>query len=331
MRVRFARTRVPLYAVAAIVAATLAFVPLPYALILPGRAVDLRDVVSVQGHPPPAARYYMTDVEFLPRVTAFQLLDALEPGARVLRERQVVPQSVSPSQYDAISREEMSESQTVAAYVAERAAHLPVGRLQSKVYVVYFSSLSKARGVLREGDVLLEVAGRPVSDTPAVLRALAAVRAGSTVRVRILRAGRERDVRVPTIAFRGRTALGTYLTTIVAAPKLPVAVRFHVPDISGSSGGLMFALDIYRSLRPGGPPAGERIAGTGTISYDGAVGPIEGAAQKLIAARRAGATAFLVPQENYAEVAGSSGIRVIPVRTFAQAVRATDDLPASNG
>ena len=129
-------------------------------------------------------------------------------------------------------------------------------------------------------------------------------------------------VAVPTIRYGDRTALGAYLTTIYQRPHIPVAVAFHLPAVSGSSGGLMFALDIYRRLRPSALHETQPVAGTGTVAYDGSVGPIEGASQKVIAARRAGAKIFLVPQENYKEVASTPGIRVIPVSTFRQALHA---------
>ncbi|MBV9269573.1 MAG: ATP-dependent protease LonB, partial [Candidatus Eremiobacteraeota bacterium] len=67
-------------------------------------------------------------------------------------------------------------------------------------------------------------------------------------------------------------------------------------------------------------PTNERIAGTGTISYDGTVGPIEGARQKVIAAKYAGATLFLVPTDNYSEVRDMPGIRIVPVSNFNHAL-----------
>jgi PDZ domain-containing protein len=84
----------------------------------------------------------------------------------------------------------------------------------------------------------------------------------------------------------------------------------------------MFALEIYRSLKRDPLPAALRIAGTGTIAYDGSVGPIEGATQKIAAARNADATLFLVPTENYAEIKDTPGIHVVPVTSFAQALKA---------
>jgi PDZ domain-containing protein len=99
-------------------------------------------------------------------------------------------------------------------------------------------------------------------------------------------------------------------------------VRYAIGDIAGSSGGLMFALEIYESLRPGN--SRDAVAGTGTITTDGRIGPIEGARQKLIAAERAGAATFLVPRHNYPDLAPTDHpkIRIIPVATFAEALAA---------
>ena len=108
---------------------------------------------------------------------------------------------------------------------------------------------------------------------------------------------------VRTTQLGGQTKLGVAVETRTARPDLPVPVRFSVDNISGSSGGLMFALQIYAALHGEHRGAGTSIAGTGTIAPDGSVGPIEGTEQKLIAAKRAGASVFLVPKENAADIA----------------------------
>jgi len=151
---------------------------------------------------------------------------------------------------------------------------------------------------------------------------LSRVKAGAVVHVGLFRNGRRLTVPVQTTAYHGRTVLGTYLTTIYERPRLPVAVSFHLPHVAGSSGGLMFALEIYRSLKRQQLPGELRIAGTGTIAYDGSVGPIEGATQKVAAARAAGASLFLVPAENYPEIKDTRDIHVVPVASFSQALRA---------
>lgn len=311
-----------MYVAAALLAAACTFVPTPYSLMLPGQAIDLRTVVSVAGHAPPPPPFYLTDVRFAPRATATQLLSALLPGAQIVRTRDVLPQGTTAVEYDGVEREAMSESQSIAAFVAERAAGLRVPIPRSRVLAVYFAPNAPAKSLLRSLDMLVSLNGHPIASNADVRHALDHVKAGSSVRMAIMRHGNEMRLTVPTMAYNDRTALGVYLTTIYQRPQIPVAVAFHLPDVAGSSGGLMFALEIYRALRPAGHSSGTRVAGTGTIAYDGSVGPIEGAAQKVAAARRAGAGVFLVPQENYKEIAGTPGIRVISVRDFRDAVTA---------
>jgi PDZ domain-containing protein len=159
-----------------------------------------------------------------------------------------------------------------------------------------------------------------------VRRAVAGLRAGEAVRVTFVRHGRERTLLVRTMEIDGRVRLGVVLAARPGRPRLAVPVRYAMGEIGGSSGGLMMALRIYDALHGiGGAPHG-LIAGTGTLDYDGRVGPIRGTPQKLIAAKRAGATVFFVPRENYADIAGERDIRIVPVGTFADALRALERL-----
>jgi PDZ domain-containing protein len=323
-RVRFtlARSRYRLYVAAAIIAAVAGFVPTPYSLMLPGRAVDLRSVVTVSGRSTPKTPFFLTDVRFASHATAMQLLAGMLPGASIFRTHEIEPGNMTAVEYEGVEREAMSESQSIAAVVAERAAGLRVPYPRSRVLVVFLAPQSRAGRILRPLDMLVALNGHPIASNADVIHALASVRPGSSVRIAIMRRGGELTVNVPTIRYGGRTALGAYLTTIYQRPHIPVAVAFHLPDVSGSSGGLMFALDIYRRLRPFALHASQAVAGTGTIAYDGSVGPIEGASQKVIAARRAGAKIFLVPRENYDQIARTPGIRVVPVSSFEQALKA---------
>ena len=75
---------------------------------------------------------------------------------------------------------------------------------------------------------------------------------------------------------------------------------------------------------------GHKIAATGEIFLNGAVGPIGGIKQKTIGAREAGVDAFLVPAGQNATDAEeyAHGLRIIPVKSFQQALRALATLPA---
>nr|WP_281378680.1 S16 family serine protease [Paenibacillus phyllosphaerae] len=75
-------------------------------------------------------------------------------------------------------------------------------------------------------------------------------------------------------------------------------VTIEAGDIGGPSAGLMFALQTLDLLTAGDLTAGLQVAGTGTIDADGTVGPIGGIDHKVVAADRAGAQVFLVPEKN---------------------------------
>ena len=74
-------------------------------------------------------------------------------------------------------------------------------------------------------------------------------------------------------------------------------------------------------LTPGEATGGRHIAGTGTVTEDGSVGPIGGIAQKVRGARQAGAEVFLAPQDNCADLDGRvpEGITVYAVDTVGTA------------
>lgn len=316
------RSRTVFYIVAALLAAAIAFAPTPYSLILPGSAIDVRTVLTVSGYKPPIERYYMTDVTLQEGVAPILLLQKFLPGTRVVRTTDFVPQGVSIPQFDTIMKRAMDESQSIAAVVAEREAHLPVGVPKSTVSIMKFEPASQASKTLKPGDILRSVNGKAVHTTINVQNALFKLKPGDAVNITFSRAGRVQHARISTMLWKGKARLGVYLVAQFEAPKLPVPVTFKKINVSGSSGGLMFAMDIYRTLKPQHPVKPQRIAGTGTIDYDGIVGPIEGAPQKLIAARRQGATVFFVPIENYHDIQNIRDITVIPVHTFKQALTA---------
>ncbi|MFZ9284228.1 MAG: S16 family serine protease, partial [Candidatus Nanopelagicales bacterium] len=66
----------------------------------------------------------------------------------------------------------------------------------------------------------------------------------------------------------------------------------------------------------------KHIAVTGTITTTGEVGAIGGIRQKMIGARNAGATIFLLPSENCEEAIKRipTGLTPIPVKTLAEAI-----------
>lgn len=100
-------------------------------------------------------------------------------------------------------------------------------------------------------------------------------------------------------------------------------IAFDVKKTGGPSGGMIFAIGVIELLTEKDLLKGRHIAGTGTISTDGKVGPIGGINLKILAAHKAGATLFLAPAGNSAEIEHvPAGIKVVIVATLAEAIAA---------
>jgi PDZ domain-containing protein len=94
-------------------------------------------------------------------------------------------------------------------------------------------------------------------------------------------------------------------------------------ETGGPSGGLIFALGIIEKLQDEDLIRGRNIAGTGTITDTGEVGPIGGITEKIIGAKKAGVSIFLAPIENCSDIKNPElfeGIKVVPVATLSQAL-----------
>jgi PDZ domain-containing protein len=242
------------------------------------------------------------------------------PGVQLVADEKLVPPGLAPRDYDRMMSRAMTESQTIAAIVAERAAGYSVPFPPQHTYVAAFSPASRARGILRDGDDLIRVGSVAIHRPSDVARALRGRLPGQAVAVAFVRDGDPKAARVRMVGISGRPRLGVAVATRTEVPNLPIPVRYSLGNIAGSSGGLMFALEIYAALRDTAP--GEAVAGTGTLAVDGSVGPIEGVAQKMLAAKRAGCRIFLVPRDDASAVASTTGMRTIPVSNFNDAVRA---------
>jgi len=99
------------------------------------------------------------------------------------------------------------------------------------------------------------------------------------------------------------------------------SIKVDLPDTGGPSGGFIFSLGLIELLTPEDLLQGRKVAGSGTIAADGTVGPIGGIAEKVIAAKKAGATILFASRSNCDEIAKNvEGITIIAISNLSQAV-----------
>ncbi|WP_018768547.1 S16 family serine protease [Arthrobacter sp. 162MFSha1.1] len=182
---------------------------------------------------------------------------------------------------------------------------------------------SASAGRIQQGDILKSINGRDITALSVIQDELASGK-GAPVSVTVERAGQPVTVQVtPKDNGQGRFILGVMLKYLFS---FPFQVQISLDKVGGPSAGLMFSLGIIDTVTPGDLTGGKHIAGTGTISPDGKVGPIGGIGQKMRGARSSGATLFLAPAGNCNEVAGHvpDGLQVVRVENLSEARHAVE-------
>ena len=282
----------------------------PYVTVSPGRTVDVlgenagEPIVQVDGQKtyPADGELRLTTVSVTNPEAELSLLEAMWAWMRsdqdVLPVEVMYPDNSSAEQERAESAAQMVNSQDTAIAVALSELGYD---LQTHAEVTGITPDGPSEGKLKPRDRIVAVNGRPVDGLEQLFDSLEGVEPGETVEVEVRRGGEPRTFDITTEAAEDdpdRAIVGILVGT---GYEFPFDVRVAIDEtIGGPSAGLVFALSVYDTLTPGSLTGGASVAGTGTISPEGAVGPIGGIREKIIGAADAGAEVFLVPPDNCA-------------------------------
>jgi PDZ domain-containing protein len=300
-------------------------------VFLPDTARPVAPLVSVEGGKDPKGPggiYY--DAVIIRRAKLFErIFPWIHEGATLVPTDQVNPPGISDSQRRREDLREMARSQDIAGavalkYLGYKVTISPIGALISQVA----SDSPAAKAGLQPTDVIVAVDGKPVRVTTDLRTLIARHKPGETIELTIRTNDGLKNFRVGTIKGPdGRPLIGVIVEPATQV-KLPIPVRIDAGSIGGPSAGLAFALDVLEELGHN-VDHGYRVAATGELAPNGAVEPIGGVKQKAIGVRRAKVDVFLVPAgDNVKEARKYAGpVRVIPVESFRQALRALATLP----
>jgi PDZ domain-containing protein len=322
-----------------------AFIPVPYVALRPGPTTDtlgqlgktpLIQISGARTYPKKGHLNFVT-VAYQGgpgnRIDLFTALRGwLDPDVAIVPEEAIFPKHVSTKKVEQENTEEMATSQEAATAAAMHELHMPT---TTSVIVDSVQPGLPAAGKLKPGDQIVAIDGQKIKQVPEVSGIVSGHKVGDTVKFAIKRGGKDSTVGVGTVASPDKTAAGKPVVGVVLREKFqfPVTVKISVGDVGGPSAGLMFSLGIYDKLIPDELTGGKFIAGTGTITPEGQVGPIGGIQQKMVAARHAGATIFLTPTQNCADAVASApkGLRLVRVDSMNGALGALNALRTGQG
>ncbi len=244
------------------------------------------------------------------------LMAYLDPSKSVVPMEEAYPAGVGTKQIQAEDAALMRGSQQDAQAAA--LTYLGIDYV-SRVYIEAMFEDSAAMGILKPGDFIDSVNGEKVADNDLLRKRVKAWDGGDPIKVGITRKGESSVVEVTPAKVNGEYYLGVFVTYRYT---FPFKIEVDLGDVGGPSAGSMFALGIIDKLTPGALTNGQTIAGTGTISPTGKVGPIGGIVQKMYAAKNIGADVFLAPAENCSETVGNTpeGLKVYRIERLNKAV-----------
>jgi PDZ domain-containing protein len=332
------RTGWLMLSVTALLTLVVSLLPAPYVIDQPGPTYDTLGEISVDGEA--IELITVTDGPEYPefaelRVTTVTRLGNPEDlpswaevvGAWLSDQRAVTPVDVayppgfSLEDNQEAARVEMENSQQEA--VAAALTYLDVN-YDSYLEVVSTLEGGPSQGVLEEGDVIEQAAGEAIRDVTRLREIIADNGTGEPLEIQIRRDGQSQAVQVVPRLSEGEEPIPVIGVLVSGRYDFPLDVTIELGSVGGPSAGLMFSLGLVEKLTEKTIADRLKVAGSGTITASGEVGPVGGIRHKVYGARQAGAQWFLVPEQNCEDLGGLEvrGLTIVPVGSLSEAIDA---------
>jgi PDZ domain-containing protein len=304
-------------------------------LELEGDSVSVVDIPSQQTYPTTGSLTMLTVSTLGDReqpASWLQVFEAwLDPSQEFIPVDEAFPQGQTTEQSAEENAALMRDSQQDAVAAALNAAGY---EFSTFLTIADVDAEGPSADLLLPGDVITAINREPAEDVD-ILRALIGENGTELpATVTVTRAGAPVDVLVTPVLSEGDDPQPILGISPATSYDFPFEVNIQLGDIGGPSAGQILALAVIDKLTPGSLNGGLAVAGTGTITPEGEIGPIGGITQKLYGAQRAGAHIFLAPASNCDDIADGTvpqGLDIYAVSTLADSIYVLNTLAAGAG
>ena len=255
-------------------------------------------------------------------LTGFDILYGwITSDQAVLPRVEIYPENETAEQSNQQGAADMQESQVNATSAA---LSLLGYKGESKLIINTVNPNSFAFKQLLTGDQIISVDQKVLTSATQITDYLDSKKAGDVVKVKVIRSSAgSTPIEIPVKLSKRDDGSAFIGVNIETKHNFPVNVKIKLDETGGPSGGLIFALGIVEKLQSEDLIRGRNIAGTGTITDTGEVGPIGGITEKIIGAKKAGVSIFIAPIDNCSDITHPEllkGIKVVPVATLSEAL-----------
>ena len=275
------------------------YIELPYVVFKSGGIIELSERVDIDLKYKQNGNLNMSYVTSMRGTPAILLLSLIIPDWDITPLSEISDKN----DYDEslkIGKEYLDEGIDNAIIVAFRESDYDIEITNETIRVIYI--LKSADTNIQIGDEIKEINGVEVGTFESIRENINKLHENNQIKLTVINNGKEYERYAKVykdkdnslkigVAFHNHHE---YITEI------PVKIKMKDNE-SGSSGGLMMALQIYNILTNEDITKGLNIVGTGSIKIDGTVEEIGGVKYKVLAAEKNNADIFFCPEKNYKE------------------------------
>lgn len=308
---------------------SLFLIPLPYYIEKDGGTISTKDRIKIE-NTESSGNFYMAYVSEIKVNIPTYIISLFNKDWTLIPKNEVVLTNETEEDEKFRSKLLLKESINNAIASAYTLANKKYEILNENYYVTYVDETAITD--LKVQDKIIKINDTLVNNKIEIANIINNSKIGDTISIEVENKGKTYYRKSTLIEMDGKPVIGVMLTSEKTIETEPKIVDNFAATESGSSGGLMLALEIYDNITNKNISKNRKIAGTGTIDEYGNVGQIGGVKYKLKGVYNDGIKIFLVPNgENYEEareVAKKENldIQIIGVSTLEEAIKKLEEI-----
>lgn len=270
-----------------------------YVIYTPGSLENLNDRIIVTPSNESKGSMNLTYVTSIPANIPNMLLSLIIPNWDIESLNNMRYEDESEKEIENRDKIYLKDTSYDAIIAAFKEANMKYEITNVDVTITYIYNIAKTN--LKVGDVIKTINGVKITSFNSLINEVNKYEVGEKLIINVLRNNKIIECEATLVSEENKKMIGISLAELKNIKTNPEVKFVFKNNESGSSRGLMCALEIYNRITKYDITKGDIISGTGVIDENGNVGSIGGVKYKLKGAVNKHAKVFIVPSDNYEE------------------------------
>lgn len=270
-----------------------------YVIYTPGSLENLNDRIIVTPSNESKGSMNLTYVTSIPANIPNMLLSLIIPNWDIESLNNMRVEDESEKEIENRDKIYLKDTSYDAIIAAFKEANMKYEITNVDVTITYIYNIAKTD--LKVGDVIKTINGVKITSFNSLISEVNKYEVGEKLIINVLRNNKIIECEATIVLEENKKMIGISLAELKNIKTNPEVKFVFKNNESGSSRGLMCALEIYNRITKYDITKGDIISGTGVIDENGNVGSIGGVKYKLKGAVNKHAKVFIVPSDNYEE------------------------------